>query len=178
MKKKLVNLSIKEILSHKEGIMDLIIKNATLEEITSICYKIGEPNFEDMAKAERKYGVVDYLVKTQNKDLNTAIDEYDSIAQESGPVKESNPVQEKVEPVQDKQNELHLEEPPKPAEAPVKDLEGSLKQLATELVEKKGAKNLIAILNEFGAKSVPELNKSHYEEAISKIKEALNGPTQ
>ncbi len=189
--------------------MDLIIKNASLDELTAICYRIGEPNFQEMVEAHRKFGVVEYLVN-HGENLNSAIDTYDSdlqgtktkvalesnrddlpevqaIVQEAildeadidtkpvGPVDTSKPAEE-TKPAQEvKQEELHLDKPPEPAKQSAVNLGDSLHHLATDLVNSGKSKELIKILNSFGANSVPELNKSHYEAAIEKIKGVLNG---
>ena len=102
--------------------MDLIIKNASLEEVTAICYRIGEPNFAQMVEANRKFGVVEYLAnhdidlkkaeETYDKDLENiqtqvAIenDQYDEIP-------EIPPETNEPEPKEIKENDLHLEKPP------------------------------------------------------------------
>ncbi len=180
--------------------MDLIIKNASLDELTSICYRIGEPNFQEMVEAERKFGVVEYLVN-HGENLDSAIDTYDknlqdtktkvalesdkdelpevqAIVQEAlNEETDSNSKPAETETSQPADEELHLDKPPEPAKKPVINLEDNLHQLATDLVNSGKSKELIKILDSFGAKSVPELNKSHYEAAIEKIKGVLNGNT-
>lgn len=171
--------------------MDLIIKNASLEELTTICYRIGEPNFQEMVEAQRKFGVVEYLVN-HGENLDSAIDTYDKDLQDTqvqvalennvadfDDVSESivETVSDELEELdqsveEDKQEELHLEKPPEKPEINLKD---NLHQLATDLVDSGRSKELIKILESFGAKSVPELNQSHYEAAIEKIKGVLNG---
>ena len=163
--------------------MDLIIKNASLDEVTAICYRIGEPNFQERVESERKFGAVEYMVN-HNVDLNTAEKTYDNdlentknqVAMDSDETEISKTVQKKVEeqpePVQE---ELHLDKPPEASTTPAVNLKDSLHQLGTNLVNSGKSKEFIQILNSFGANSLPELNKNHYEAALEKMKAIQNG---
>lgn len=176
--------------------MNLIIQDASLEEITAICYRIGEPNFQETVEAQRKFGVVEYLVNNDKATLNEAINEYDKnvenkkieVAVDKGVLEEvspdffeepQTPEPKKEEPKEEpkekpkKEKDLHLNEPPKVSEKKKVNLQESLTQAATQLVQKKGAKALTDILAEYQVKSIPELNKNHFESVLSKIKEVL-----
>lgn len=191
--------------------MDLIIKNASLEEVTAICYRIGEPNFNEMIEAHRKFGAVEYMAKhgmslstaedTYDKDLQDVkiqvalkTDNEDQVPEAAQVVQETltdrQPVQSvqsvqlenqtnelEIEPVQVHPNQqqfnmgepLHLEQKPEVSINP----DESLHQLATKLVDAGRTKELIEILESFNAKSIPDLNKNHYDAVIARIKEIL-----
>lgn len=160
--------------------MDLIIKNASLEEITTICYRIGEPNFQEMVEANRKFGVVEYLVNQQKADINAAAETYDNNLQNAKiQVAIENDLPEEVEEAEEvienpvTENTLHVDKAPEVNEAV--DLKENIFQLASKLMETQGPEPLTKIFKSFNVKSLPELNKAHYEEALAKIKEALNG---
>lgn len=55
--------------------MDLTI-HGTLDEVTAICYRIGEPNFQELVEENRKFGVVEYLVN-HGLNLDQAVESYD-----------------------------------------------------------------------------------------------------
>ncbi len=171
--------------------MNLIIQDASLEEITAICYRIGEPDFRETVEAQRKFGVVEYLVNNDKATLDEAMNEYDKnvenkrieVAVDKGVLEEIPPdffddseeEKPKEEPKEKpkKEKDLHLNEPPKVSEEKKVNLQESLTQAATQLVQKKGAKALTDILAEYQVKSIPELNKNHFESVLSKIKEVL-----
>lgn len=191
--------------------MDLVIKNATLEEVTAICYRIGQPNFDEQVENYRKLGIAEF-VANNGGDIDTAIGRYENIKSEAKmhvgfeegradipEVKEViNEISKQMEEVPNQEsevpdssqtsdnhkpkqmvinpgveNELHLEgspEPTEPAELTLEDL-----TIPAQVLAKKSPEKLTKLLSRFGARSIPDLNKTHYVEFLKLLKEACDG---
>lgn len=179
--------------------MDLLIQNATLEQITTICSRIAAPSFDEMMDDSRLEEISKYInngdsvsnakQKWQEDLVDKAEDALtnsdgtkritrEEIKREMG-FQNNNAAPEpevktEIKQIKDKtsgNDELHLDGPP-PEDAVTL---GSVIKLATD-VAKAGKMDCVrALVKEFGVKKVKQLKPEDLEPAYKKLSEALNG---
>lgn len=181
--------------------MDLLIQNATFEQITAICSRIASPSFDEMVDDERigeiakrvnagesvqdaklkwQEDIEDRAMATVDPDGTKRITR-DEIKRELGSV-ESSPepdVKTEVTRIPGQQTafgdagseDLHLDGPP-PDDTITLD---AVMKLATD-VAKAGKMDFVrALVKEFKVKKVKHLKPEQLEPAYRKLSEALNG---
>ena len=182
--------------------MDLIIQNATLEEITTICSRVAEPSFNEMTDDKRLEEITQYMLKgdsaaeakykwqesmidraeaTLNKDDDTKTITREEIKKEMGMnfEKPSQPeVKVETELKQIKGSEdggLHLDGPP-PDDTPpelAKVTKKDVVRMAGKLSQSGKRDEVKRIVSEFGVTRIIDLDEADYKAAYDKLAEAV-----
>lgn len=129
--------------------MDLHIDNATLEEITDICHRIGEVTFWEVAKENHEKRVEENMQAglTQDEAIEKVKEEY---------TEKTNKL------------ELHLDE------APAKN-KRDIMQLAIDYQNKFGKAKLKKLISEFGFPSIANVPANKQDEVCDVLEKELNG---
>lgn len=133
--------------------MDLIINNASLDEITVLCSRIGIPSLSEICNEEKQNQIDGYM--EQGFSYQESLAKY-----EDG-------ISERVEKIQQETEEkLHLDGPPQE-----RDFRNEINKLAANLASNGKRAELIGALKELKIRSIPEIPEERLEEAFNKFKE-------
>lgn len=173
--------------------MDLTI-HGTLDEVTAICYRIGEPNFQELVEENRKFGVVEYLVN-HGLNLDQAIESYDESLKEKkvevalkndlknketdqeadkviSDLLEDEPEKKTTTQVKKKtkkeDTELHLDGPP-PSQITFPELQ----RLSGKFIEPDKRQLLIDYLNKHHWESLFEIDEKSYPKVYEDLKKLI-----
>lgn len=179
--------------------MDLLIQNATMEEITTICSRIASPSFDEMMDESRLEGIAKHINNGDSVDVakhkwqEELVDEAEkamtnpdgtkTITREE--IKREMNIQDTAPKVEVKtevtnlQNgqtfghtgseDLHLDGPPPKDTVTL----NSVMKLATEVAKAGKTEFLRQMVKEFGVGKVKELKPEDLEPAYKKLKAAL-----
>lgn len=166
--------------------MDLIIKNADLEQITIICSRIASPSFDEMLDDERLEEIAKHInngdspsqakQKWQEEIVNKAEERVaedgtkriDDIKKELTPAVQTEVVHLKTEPFVTEE-ELHLDGPP----ADMKSLDDVMR-IASEHAKKGNIELVHQIVEKYGVKKVRQLRSDQLQAVYNELAEALN----
>lgn len=172
--------------------MDLTI-HGTLDEVTAICYRIGEPNFQELVEENRKFGVVEYLVN-HGLNLDKAVESYDENLKEKkvevalqSDLKDKETDQEAEKVITDlldeetekketkakkktekEETELHLDGPP-PSQVTLPDLQ----RLAGKFVGPDKRQRLVDYLDKHNWGTLFNIDKESYPKVYEDLKKLI-----
>ena len=133
--------------------MNISITDVSLQELTILCARIGEISVREIAQEEKAQAIQSYVDS--------------GMTETEAAEKQNQDFEEKVETVLQQQAP---KEPDPQISNSVQDMGDALAQLATEKFVTQGRSNeLIAILSEYHIRSIPELDKSKYEELYERL---------
>lgn len=133
--------------------MNISITDVSLQELTVLCSRIGEISVREIAQEEKAQAIQSYVDS--------------GMTETEAAEKQNQDFEEKVETVLQQQAP---KEPDPQISNSVQDMGDALAQLATEKFVTQGRSNeLIAILSEYHIRSIPELDKSKYEELYERL---------
>lgn len=168
--------------------MDLIIKNASLEQITVVCSRIATPSFNEMMDNERLEAVAGRMAAGETaeqaklewqSDLNEKAAE---VLKEKEP--EPAPVQAEVEPdareplpgqVTITDTGLHLDGPPESLETEKQITSDDIAKIAGALAKQGKTGVVVSIIKQYGVKKLIDLQPQHLKPAYDQLKVALDG---